>query len=239
MNKLDNFLQEKLEEIKSISVKNEKGSSELEDIIENSKSELKSLYTHRYLFVTDGQVPEWFAKLKSYFNQINKKNLKIEDGIILNQLKNIKYDTYQMWNLFIQYVRYYFKSIVISLPILYFLDQFLIIHNHMVLFLAFNLILFILKINNPPLRSLVLYVGGTCIVMFYQPLISDLPKDIIHIIKYLNSLLEEQTFIMKIIYLEITAVVYCIISAIIETKYALINGKFEFFYDWAKNIKNF
>jgi len=238
MSKIDDFLKERIEEIDKISFKQNEDLLELENTIKEAKSNIRSLYLHRYLF--QEQKPEWFIKLQHYFNKLNKNNLKVEDGIILEQLKNTKIPIDQAINIFIQNIKIHIRDILIIFPLAYFLNYYMLTNNHLFLFLTINGILIYRNINNRLLRNAIVNIALLCLIFFYKPIFSQISEYLtINDTKILQEIITRWgnlNLIRKVVYLEGAAVIYCITASITETEYDLITMKFKFLYDWAKNI---
>lgn len=226
-----------LQKIQEIEDKKSAEISEVQNIAKASKNELKSIYYSRLLFL-DKEKYSWIKALTDYLESIvkNIKDIKIEDALIVKQIKNIDLDI----SPFIEFnLKEYLPKILALFPIVFLLDIFLTLRDHIAILLISNLILIVYYLNKPPIRDLILYFLVLSFGLNWIIHNPEAASGIIHN-KYIQVIINHwnnSSFFAKLVQLEIAALAYGLYSSIIEAQKDKLLAKMEVIYGWAKAIK--
>ena len=231
---INSYLQkiQKIEDEKSLEV------SEIKSIAESSKSELNSIYRSRFLFL-EKEKYSWIKALTNYLEDIadNIENIKIEDALIIKQIKNIDLDI----SPFVEFrLKEYLTKLLLLFPIIFFVDIFLTLRDHIGILLILNLSIAVYYLNKPPIRNLLIYFFilslGINFAIHNPKAVSTITQN-----QYIQNIItfwKNNSFLTKIVLLEIAAFIYGIYSSIVEAQKDKFLTKMELIYEWAKAIKN-
>ena len=227
-----------LQKIQEIEDKKSAEISEVQNIAKASKNELKSIYYSRLLFL-DKEKYSWIKALTDYLESIvkNIKDIKIEDALIVKQIKNIDLDI----SPFIEFnLKEYLPKILVLFPSLFLLDLFLTLKDQMALLLVSNLMFIVYFLNKPPIRNFIIYFllfsFGLNYVIHNPEIASKFTHN--HYIQILINHWNNSSFLGKIVQLELIAIAYGLYSSIEEAQKDKFLAKMELIYEWAKAIKN-
>ena len=226
-----------LQKIQEIEDKKSAEISEVQNIAKTSKNELKSIYYSRLLFL-DKEKYSWIKALTDYLESIvkNIKDIKIEDALIVKQIKNIDLDI----SPFIEFnLKEYLPKILVLFPIVFLFDIFLTLRDHIAILVISNLILIVYYLNKPPIRNLIVYFLVLSFGLNWIIHNPEAASGIMHN-KYVQVIINHwnnSSFFAKLIQLEIAALAYGLYSSIVEAQKDKLLAKMEVIYGWAKAIK--
>ncbi|MEO2069531.1 MAG: hypothetical protein ABGX27_08520 [Desulfurobacteriaceae bacterium] len=233
--KLDKFYREDFSQLYELFDREEKERNKTIEALISSKKELDSLYKHRFFFMPASEIPTWFEYMKSYVHKLlNSSNLKIEDGVLIKQLNSFSIDTNQYKKLVDENLQKYSFSILLMIPILFYLNKYLLLHGHFTIFLVINAILYFFNLQSPPLRKLVFWMFTLTFLAFHFPPTSNSEN---FLIKKTFEYWENLSIAYKVVSLIGISIIYAIISAFREAKYDALSLKYQLLYNWFRELK--